>query len=1017
MKSAFRVFGILLFVTWVASAGAADSVHATRGNTPVLQGGVVAQAKAGGDSVLVMGPWSSGAAYNGQFQTPSGEPAWNGWTHADLSINEEKNWRVSDYNAAGLNGHAAGNLAAWCGSPDFPLCDNADAIGGYGNNWDEILEWSGTVADPDQPCTVGIDAFLNIDTEPAYDYLYLEYESAASGVVEVMAWDGHHEDLHLQTGFTLQPGDYTGEGGDQVVVRLHFRSDGGWSDEDCDYWTIGACQVDDLSVTLGNGSLTYFHDFEDGTLGQWVQNDRIGVGDFAHLENRLRELDDCRENTSVQVCWVDDGDVVPGTGGSECINWCYGPGGYVLNSTGGLLGDGYYLDNQLLSPVMAWPEGKTGGDFTAEIYWHEFADYDSPFMVFDWSVRSTASADPADIENADWDGTNFYYFPSGPYYMQIGGAIGDYLEPGARWVQVSYRITEMGWAWGYNGHDATPAPYFDNARVMAYDIGGPSLSAYSEELANDGFPASGELDPQDPGACSVRFDMARNVGYQIEGRIDPGDSVVIRARPGVPGSSLAGPPAMHYRLEANPLFDGYRTAGLPNRGTVAGTAIFGYTDRFSYDLPDEGFLFPGDVLHYYFRAEDNLGGVSLMPADTTGFSVPSMSADPLGYEPRFVMRALPTVTAIDAGGMTVPSLLMWDDAFDEQGQDEWAHALNTLGLFAGEHFDLYRTVDSYGQQGNGLGGRATLEQIAGYEHILVSCGTKDTGTLGDGGTDPLSDPGQDVQLLDAWLRLGDRELLLTGNHVASELTWSDAGAAFLDQWLGVQWLDWSWGADGIVGLDPVVAVNDPDPVFVQAQGWGVDDGCAGRITFDEVLPTGTAVAAASWVDAQGIPIAGAAPAVVNEHAATGSRTVFLPYDLSRILTLPTSAKANQPASLPARAIALIDILAYFGAPIGGDATPSRVPAGPLSVSNHPNPFNPVTRIAFDLPRAAHLSLRIYDVKGRLVETLIDEMRPAGPGVAVWTGTDHRGEPAASGVYFYRLQAADQTRFGKMMLAK
>jgi hypothetical protein len=73
--------------------------------------------------------------------------------------------------------------------------------------------------------------------------------------------------------------------------------------------------------------------------------------------------------------------------------------------------------------------------------------------------------------------------------------------------------------------------------------------------------------------------------------------------------------------------------------------------------------------------------------------------------------------------------------------------------------------------------------------------------------------------------------------------------------------------------------------------------------------------------------------------------------------------------------------------------------------NRPNPFNPSTEIAFALPVAQMITLRIYDIEGHLVRTLIDEKRPTGAHTVVWRGKDATGAQVASGLYFYRLVTA------------
>jgi flagellar hook assembly protein FlgD len=83
--------------------------------------------------------------------------------------------------------------------------------------------------------------------------------------------------------------------------------------------------------------------------------------------------------------------------------------------------------------------------------------------------------------------------------------------------------------------------------------------------------------------------------------------------------------------------------------------------------------------------------------------------------------------------------------------------------------------------------------------------------------------------------------------------------------------------------------------------------------------------------------------------------------------------------------------------------------------NVPNPFNPTTTIAFDLASAGRVQLRIYDVTGKLVRTLVDESRPAGRYTETWTGIDVVGARVASGVYFYRLDAMGFASTRKMVL--
>ena len=80
--------------------------------------------------------------------------------------------------------------------------------------------------------------------------------------------------------------------------------------------------------------------------------------------------------------------------------------------------------------------------------------------------------------------------------------------------------------------------------------------------------------------------------------------------------------------------------------------------------------------------------------------------------------------------------------------------------------------------------------------------------------------------------------------------------------------------------------------------------------------------------------------------------------------------------------------------------------------NYPNPFNPVTTIQYSIHQRANVSLKVYDVLGREVLTLVNEEKTAGNYVAVFNGNK-----LTSGVYFYCLQAGSCTETKKLMLLK
>ncbi len=77
----------------------------------------------------------------------------------------------------------------------------------------------------------------------------------------------------------------------------------------------------------------------------------------------------------------------------------------------------------------------------------------------------------------------------------------------------------------------------------------------------------------------------------------------------------------------------------------------------------------------------------------------------------------------------------------------------------------------------------------------------------------------------------------------------------------------------------------------------------------------------------------------------------------------------------------------------------------------------MTTLAFTLPEQAHVELSIYDLEGGFIETVLDDYMSQGYKEATWDGTDFRGNPVASGIYFCRLKAGDATKTRKLVVVK
>ncbi len=96
-----------------------------------------------------------------------------------------------------------------------------------------------------------------------------------------------------------------------------------------------------------------------------------------------------------------------------------------------------------------------------------------------------------------------------------------------------------------------------------------------------------------------------------------------------------------------------------------------------------------------------------------------------------------------------------------------------------------------------------------------------------------------------------------------------------------------------------------------------------------------------------------------------------------------------------------------------------LPTNFMLYQNYPNPFNPVTRIDFDISKAGgeYARLKIYNILGQHVKTLVDRHLETGRHTVTWDASDQNGRPVATGIYLYRLEVGDKHQTKKMVLLK
>jgi len=85
--------------------------------------------------------------------------------------------------------------------------------------------------------------------------------------------------------------------------------------------------------------------------------------------------------------------------------------------------------------------------------------------------------------------------------------------------------------------------------------------------------------------------------------------------------------------------------------------------------------------------------------------------------------------------------------------------------------------------------------------------------------------------------------------------------------------------------------------------------------------------------------------------------------------------------------------------------------------NYPNPFNPFTKIEYNVPETSKVTIKIYNIKGQFIKTLINEVKEPGDHETYWDGTDDKQRKVSSGVYLYQLRAGNTQKNKKMILVK
>jgi hypothetical protein len=967
----------------------------------------------------------------------NGQPDTEGWFGVDRTTPEGAPFHVEDF--AGLGGGDFGRLtpiqgqrSLWCGQAPttaVQFCRYA-TLPGYGNSWDQRFESQGfyVLGDPI------VSYRIRWDSEAGYDKTRVEYRHVS----------GQWDDLPVNGGL----GFYDGVGervesfvidgndlGDTLRVRFRFASDGAWSDEDGLSDTDGAVILDSLTISDATGIRNY-QDFEAEPVGAQQTNDgtwsvsiREAFGDFSGLFPGISVLqqDPCLTDISQLWGFFEGSTYLYCQYG--CDNFAAAPGYAVIDQPavpgGRYLGPGYsefvVIDNNIWSPPFSWTEDKNGTSVptTASDAWLEFDVYRDLrlecLLFYYWSVRAVTNGCPG-----SWRDYNFVYYGGQKDWRRVRFSIAALIAPGVDSIQVALGVKDMCPVWciwaPINGCH-THAPLFDNVRVIRVDQSGPVWAVNDYALFQDNFSTDGTT------TGTVRADMALDLQPSSNMNIRPGDSTAVTVSEPNHGLDYhivmdpsSGPAVYCHIKDVGPAKSGAAISGdiqrWPVVSTGSGWTVFQFDtaygpsapvdDRYCVDLNDNLYT-PGDVVSFYFSARDAAGRTTYWtrPAGATADEAEAQTG-------AMEMTCLP---ANALGGGTD---ILYVDDFDHRGaQPFFDSAFEILGITP-DRFDVRAPSSAVG---NGLGSRVVdiFEQItSNYQTIIWNSGDLRSATIGDGTGNP--EKSDDFRVLFEFLdnRPGPAGVYISGDDLAEE--WRNRSGRYAvdlkNTYMNFVLIDGDHIHAGqpispeVVGQAGSLFDHPAGPDRLVAYG-----GCPGINDFDVLQPAGQSSVAAAYSNnsSHGAVLSQS----TTNSAGSPARVVLSGFSYDRI-------RDDTPQLPMDRVEHLQDIVNWLGNLAG---PPTGVPPTPkydnrLS-QNFPNPFNPTTRIRYAIRERGAVSLRVYDVAGRLVRTLVDEVQiPRAEGfVVTWDGESDTGGQVSSGVYFYKLMAKDFSETKKMVVLK
>jgi hypothetical protein len=649
-----------------------------------------------------------------------------------------------------------------------------------------------------------------------------------------------------------------------------------------------------------------------------------------------------------------------------------------------------------------------------------------------WNVRSFVTDCPG-----LWQNDNFVFYGQQLDWFQAEFALENFIDFAASDIQVMVAGIDLCGNWcGVFGTASchSHAPLFDNVEVVRVDSHGPRFSVRHLNLFQDTFAEDGTL------TGHARADAAVNTGQYYSPTILPGDSVVVTVTGGpdplaVDENTGVGPAVYAYVAVWPPNQAGKDGAdleasetrpGVGKRYPLVGSVLHdGVTwscfradtvlrqntsvvpNQYCFDLNDWA-LTPGDTICYVFCARDSMGNANYWTRDTNGqgrnLVTNSLSA------------ALSTpceFTILPAGGWRRGGDILYVDVSDDRGGPSQLFYDSTFELLGLDGLvDRYDVLDPSVVVDNTLASRVknVVTQINNcYRKIIWSTGTLTSGHIGDGVSNPNNS--DDFGLLFNFLDTNPNNpgVYFNGDDLANEWNWLSGSSALnlKSIYMNHGFISNNHIAQG-EAVSPVLTAVGPCFIELGIPNQVLVFGGCPRRDFDVMQPAGLSVTEFPYPSGAGAAVLSQA---TPNSAASTARVMLSGFSFEAIRSIT-------PGFPPVRVQHMRNILVWLQNIV---PTPSGVPelSGDYLSNAAPNPFNPKTTIRYGIKTKGLTTVKVYNVAGQLVRTLVNDVqtpRPEGFEIT-WDGRSNTGNAVSSGVYFYRLNSPGFSQTKKMVLLK